>query len=39
MLMQFIDTHIHIDGEEFDADCAEVVERAREAGAQYLFVP
>lgn len=39
MLMQFIDTHIHIDGEEFDVDRAEVVERAREAGAQYLFVP
>ena len=37
--MRFIDTHIHLDGEEFDSDRSEVVERAREAGAQYLFVP
>ncbi|MBO4659609.1 MAG: TatD family hydrolase [Prevotella sp.] len=37
--MQIIDTHIHIDGEEFDADRAEVVERAREAGVEYIFVP
>jgi TatD DNase family protein len=28
----FIDSHAHIDGEEFDADRDEVVERAREAG-------
>ena len=37
--MRFIDTHIHIDGEEFDADRAEVVDRARKAGARYMFVP
>ena len=37
--MRFIDTHIHLDGEEFDNDRNEVVERAREAGAQYVFVP
>ncbi|MBQ6227037.1 MAG: TatD family hydrolase [Prevotella sp.] len=37
--MRFIDTHIHLDGEEFDNDRNEVVERSREAGAQYVFVP
>lgn len=30
--MMFIDSHAHIDGEEYDADRHEVVERAREAG-------
>src|ERR671938_1861622 len=28
----FVDSHAHIDGEEFDADRDEVVARAREAG-------
>jgi TatD DNase family protein len=28
----FVDSHAHIDGEEYDADRAEVVERARDAG-------
>jgi TatD DNase family protein len=28
----FVDSHAHIDGEEFDADRDEVIERAREAG-------
>src|ERR1051325_3149967 len=28
----FVDSHAHIDGEEFEEDRAEVVERAREAG-------
>jgi TatD DNase family protein len=37
--MQFIDTHIHIDGEEFKDDLDEVVVRAKEAGAIQLFVP
>lgn len=37
--MRFIDTHIHIDGEEFDADRPEAIERAREAGAEFIFVP
>ena len=37
--MQFIDTHIHIDGEEFKDDLDEVVTRAKEAGAIQLFVP
>ena len=39
MDVHFIDTHIHIDGEEFDADRLEVMARAREAGATALFVP
>ena len=37
--MQFIDTHIHIDGEEFKDDLDEVVTRAKEAGAIQLLVP
>lgn len=35
----FIDTHIHLDGEEFDADRMEVVSRAVAAGAERLYVP
>src|SRR3954463_5821685 len=30
--IMFVDSHAHIDGEEFDADRVEVVARAREAG-------
>ena len=37
--MEFIDTHIHIDGEEFDADRDDVIQRAREAGVRHIFVP
>ena len=37
--MQYIDTHTHIDGEEFKDDLDEVVTRAKEAGAIQLFVP
>lgn len=37
--MQFIDTHTHIDGEEFKDDLDEVIARAKEAGAIQLFVP
>ena len=37
--MHYIDTHIHLDGEEFDADREQVVDRAREAGAVALFLP
>ncbi len=37
--MNFIDTHIHIDGEEFDADREEVITRAREAGVVKMLVP
>ena len=35
----FIDTHAHIDGEEFKNDLEEVVARAKEAGAIQLLVP
>ncbi len=38
-MVQFIDTHTHIDGEEFTEDLAEVVQRAKDAGAVKLFVP
>lgn len=37
--MNFIDTHSHIDGTEFDADRDEMVARAREAGVSRIFVP
>jgi TatD DNase family protein len=33
----FVDSHAHIDGEEFDADRAEVVARAREAGVRAIL--
>src|ERR671912_2331576 len=33
----FIDSHAHIDGEEFDADRDEVVERARAAGVRAIL--
>ena len=35
----FIDTHIHLDGEEFTEDLDLVVARANEAGAEKLFIP
>lgn len=37
--MLFIDTHTHLDGEEFAADRAEVVARARQAGVTKVFIP
>ena len=37
--LPFIDTHTHIDGEEFKDDLDEVIARAKEAGAILLFVP
>lgn len=33
----FVDSHAHIDGEEYDADRALVVERAREAGVRAIL--
>ena len=39
MMLQFIDTHAHLDGEEFAPDRDEVVQRAREAGVSKIFVP
>ena len=38
-MISFIDTHCHLDGEEFAADRDEVVARAREAGVSKVFVP
>ena len=35
--MNFIDSHCHIDGEAFDADRDEVVERARQAGVKAML--
>jgi len=37
--MKFIDTHSHLDGEEFKDDLSEVVQRAREAGVEKIFIP
>ena len=34
-----IDTHAHIDGEEFDADRLEVVSHAKAAGVGSVFIP
>jgi TatD DNase family protein len=35
--MIFVDSHCHIDGEAFDADRSETVERAREAGVRAML--
>ncbi len=37
--MNYIDTHCHLDGEEFKADCDAVIERARQAGCTRILVP
>lgn len=37
--MNFIDTHTHLDGEEFTQDIEDVVARAREAGVCRVFLP
>jgi TatD DNase family protein len=37
--MNYIDTHCHLDGEEFNEDRDEVVQRAREAGCAKIFMP
>ena len=34
-----IDTHCHLDGEEFRDDFPAVIERAREAGVEKIFLP
>ena len=38
-ILNFIDTHCHLDGEEFAADRDLVVQRAREAGCTQIFLP
>ncbi len=35
----FIDTHAHLDGEEFRNDLPEVILRARQAGVRKVFLP
>ena len=37
--LHYIDTHCHLDGEEFAQDRDEVVQRAREAGCSKIFIP
>jgi TatD DNase family protein len=37
MCFMFVDSHAHIDGEEFDADRGEVVARARAAGVRAIL--
>ena len=37
--MNFIDTHAHLDGEEYNDDRDDVVARAREAGVSAILVP
>lgn len=37
--MKIIDTHAHLDGEEFRDDLPEVIARAREAGVKAIFIP
>ena len=37
--MMFIDTHAHLDGEEFKDDLQATVERAKEAGVSKIFIP
>lgn len=37
--MKYIDTHCHLDGEEFAEDRDAVVQRAREAGCKAIFLP
>lgn len=36
---RFIDTHAHLDGEEFKDDLLEVIRRAKEAGVAAIFIP
>ena len=37
--MNYIDTHCHLDGEEFAEDREQVVARAKEAGVSAIFLP
>ena len=37
--LHYIDTHCHLDGEEFHDDLETVIQRAQEAGCEKIFVP
>ena len=37
--MKYIDTHCHLDGEEFSEDLEGVIQQAKEAGCVKVFVP
>ena len=37
--MKYIDTHCHLDGEEFHEDRDAVVQRAKDAGCKAIFLP
>ncbi len=37
--MNFIDTHTHLDGEEFSADIDAAIERAKAVGVSKVFIP
>ena len=39
MYMKIVDTHTHLDGEEFDEDRSEVIMRAKDAGVGMVFLP
>lgn len=38
-MIRFVDTHAHLDGEEFNEDRLAVIQRAQEAGAGAIFLP
>ena len=37
--MACIDTHAHLDGEEFSKDLPQVMQRAKDAGVKKVFIP
>ena len=39
MCVRIIDTHAHLDGEEYAQDLAAVIARARQAGISKIFLP
>lgn len=39
LILNYTDTHCHLDGEEFAEDREQVIERAREAGVGKIFLP
>ena len=38
-ILHYIDTHCHLDGEEFNEDRDAVVQRAKDAGCKAIFLP